>query len=67
MKPKDEIVSDNLFSFVKDEVQFSEVSITAKKNPNSNENITDQNETSQKWLTVAIFQKWQDSSVALWI
>ena len=23
--------------------------------------------TSQKWLTVAIFQKWQDSSVALWI
>ena len=26
-----------------------------------------QNKTSQKWLTVAIFQKWQDSSVALWI
>ena len=24
-------------------------------------------ETSRKWLTVAIFQKWQDSSVALWI
>ena len=47
MKPKDEIVSDNLFSFVKDEVQFSEVSITAKKNPNSNENITDQNEKKQ--------------------
>ena len=23
--------------------------------------------TSQKWLTVAIFRKWQDSSVALWI
>ena len=23
--------------------------------------------TSQKWLTVAIFQKWQDSTVALWI
>jgi len=23
--------------------------------------------TSQKLLTVAIFQKWQDSSVALWI
>ena len=23
--------------------------------------------TSQKWLTVAIFQNWQDSSVALWI
>ena len=23
-------------------------------------------ETSQKWLTVAIFQKWQDSSVPLW-
>ena len=22
--------------------------------------------TSRKWLTVAIFQKWQDSSVALW-
>ena len=25
------------------------------------------NKTSQKWLTVAIFRKWQDSSVALWI
>ena len=25
------------------------------------------NKTSRKWLTVAIFQKWQDSSVALWI
>ena len=24
-------------------------------------------ETSRKWLTVAIFRKWQDSSVALWI
>ena len=23
--------------------------------------------TSRKWLTVVIFQKWQDSSVALWI
>ena len=23
--------------------------------------------TSRKWLTVAIFRKWQDSSVALWI
>ena len=23
--------------------------------------------TSRKWLTVAIFQKWQDSTVALWI
>ena len=23
--------------------------------------------TSRKWLTVAIFWKWQDSSVALWI
>ena len=23
--------------------------------------------TSQKWLTVAIFRKWLDSSVALWI
>ena len=23
--------------------------------------------TSQKWLTVAIFQNWQDSCVALWI
>ena len=22
--------------------------------------------TSQKWLTVAIFRKWQDRSVALW-
>ena len=24
-------------------------------------------ETSRKWLTVAIFRKWHDSSVALWI
>ena len=24
-------------------------------------------ETSRKWLTVAIFRKWQDSIVALWI
>ena len=24
-------------------------------------------QTSRKWLTVAIFRKWQDSSVALWI
>ena len=24
-------------------------------------------ETSRKWLTVAIFRKWQDTSVALWI
>ena len=24
-------------------------------------------QTSRKWLTVAIFQKWHDSSVALWI
>ena len=24
-------------------------------------------ETSRKWLTVAIFRKWQDSSMALWI
>ena len=24
-------------------------------------------QTSRKWLTVAIFQKWQDSSLALWI
>ena len=23
--------------------------------------------TSRKWLTVKIFRKWQDSSVALWI
>ena len=23
--------------------------------------------TSRKWLTVAIFRKWQDSNVALWI
>ena len=23
--------------------------------------------TSRKWLTVAIFRKWQDSSEALWI
>ena len=23
--------------------------------------------TSRKWLTVAIFRNWQDSSVALWI
>ena len=23
--------------------------------------------TSRKWLTVAIFRKWHDSSVALWI
>ena len=23
--------------------------------------------TSQKWLTVAIFQKWQDSTMVLWI
>ena len=23
--------------------------------------------TSRKWLTVAIFRKWQDNSVALWI
>ena len=23
--------------------------------------------TSRKWLTVAIFRKWKDSSVALWI
>ena len=29
--------------------------------------ISKKQETSGKWLTVAIFQKWQDSSVALWI
>ena len=29
--------------------------------------ISDSRTTSRKWLTVAIFQKWQDSSVALWI
>ena len=28
---------------------------------------TDTNKTSRKWYKVAIFRKWQDSSVALWI
>ena len=30
-------------------------------------NIREALKTSRKWLTVAIFRKWQDGSVALWI
>ena len=46
---------------------YCNISLEIRKKCDSSKIVDDKTKTSRKWLTVAIFRKWHDSSVALWI